>query len=684
MNGWLDGVMSTDLRPTLAALSFLAPGWAWALAGAVAVPLIAHLLSRRGGRVFEFPATRFVQQAVSDTARMLRPRHWLLMLLRIAALALLVGAFMQPVWLDAVPLGRGERGLMVTLLVDRSASMTRTAGGASLFDEARRRALATLDALDPARDRASVILIDAKPRPLLPEPSANFSALRDRLQDAEATHERGDAAAALDEALRHAAEDEAEADRARHIELFTDAQATTWPGDALASAEARGAAVRVHRIHGPAANVALRRPLVEPTTPIAGQRALASVEVANLSDEPRDVTVRFVNDTTAPPRTLRLDAGAAIRLAWSWTPDATGAHTLRFAITQDDALGLDDRVGRVVDVAGARPVSLLTKSDPQDPHAAAYFVSRALVPGDQAATGIAFGTIRPEAAPDALRDGMPGTWFLVEARELPDEAIAAVREHLAAGGGVVWVIDSAEAAAQLDALPAELRVITPEAWRADTRPIAAARFDDPLLTVFEGAARAGLIDQPVRASLQGTLTPAAEPLLLFEDGRPAAATRWVGAGRIAMIGFPLDEPGSDLPKGPAFVGLMQQLAHRLTPGRPPQPNPHPGDVVGETTARRVGLLTGSDDPPTPRAWVELHPEESDLRAAEARDADDDTDAAATADTAAAPPLRRDAEPLWPWLVLGALGLLIAEGLLLLAWSRRVLASSEPMGEVMHA
>jgi hypothetical protein len=244
------------------------------------------------------------------------------------------------------------------------------------------------------------------------------------------------------------------------------------------------------------------------------------------------------------------------------------------------------------------------------------------------------------------------------------------------------MVDRRETAAQLDQLPGELRVITPQTWRTDVRTIAAARFDDPLLEVFEGAARAGLIDRPIRASLQGTLAPAAEPLLTFDDGTPAAATRWVGAGRIALLGFPLDTAASDLPKGPAFVGLMQQLAHRLTPGRPPQPNPHPGDVVGNLTATRVGLLSDSEDPPMPRAWVELHPDESDLRTAEAS-ADADAGAAAAASAAVAPPLRQEATPLWPWFVLGALALLIVEGLALLSWSRVAVGSPEPTAGVAH-
>ncbi len=677
MIGWLFISAGHDLSPAFAAVSLLAPWWAWALTGAVGVPLVAHLLSRRGGRVMDFPATRFVRQAVTDTSRMLRPRHWLLMLLRIAALALLVAAFMQPVWLDAKPLA-GERGLLVSLLVDRSASMTRTADGATLFDEARRRALNALDELDPSRDRATIILIDAQPQPLLPEPTGNFSELRARLRAAEPTHERGDIAAALSMAMQTPGDPPAR--RLPHLELFTDAQATTWPGQALSSAAARGIALRTHHLAGPTDNIALRRPRVEPTTPIAGQPALVSVEVANLGEAPRRVTVRFEAPQDGD-RSVTLDAGATARLSWRWTPEAVGANVLRFALMgADDALPLDDAVGRVVEVAPARPITLLTAADPQDPDTTAFFVSRALVPGEQGDTGVALRTRPPDAAPDISRDDAPGTWFIFDAGRLPDATLTAMRDHLAAGGGVVWVIDSADATAQLGELPDDLRVIEPEAWRIDQRTLANARFDDPLLAVFEGAARSGLVDQPIRASMQGRLATAAEPLMIFDDGTPAAATRWVGPGRIAVLGFPLNAAATDLPKGPAFVGLMQQLAHHLAPGRPLPPNPQPGDMVQDITAERVGLLQDEMQTQTPRAWVELHPDESDLRVAEEPASKIAAAAGTTADLAP-PPLRTEAQPLWPYLVLAALLLLIAEGAALLAWSSPSSTTPLPVAQI---
>lgn len=696
-----------DLTPTLGSVSLLAPWWAWALIGAVGVPIAAHLLSRHGGRLLDFPATRFVQQAVSDTAKLLRPRHWLLLVLRIAALALLVIAFMQPVWLSATPGADDQRGLIVTLLVDASVSMTRAEGGAALFDEARRRAIAALEQLDPSRDLASVILVDADPQPLLPEPSANFSALRARLLSAKPTHERGDAAGALAlaRAMGDRADDADDATRPRRAVWWTDAQATGWPGEALSAARAAGVDVRVHRIDGPTANIALRRPRVEPTNPAVGRRALASVEAVNHGEQPRTVAVRF--DRADEARRVRLDAGQAARLTWPTTFDAPGRAMVRFALegadAAADALALDDQVGRVVRVVEALPATLITRADHDDPSTAAFYLARALSPGadDDGGSGVTLRVLDPgqvagiadgrdQSAAESELSERPGVWFLVETG-VPDDALrVAVRDHLAAGGGVVWVVDTPTAADAIAGLDESLAVIEADGdqpWRRGASELAAARFDDPLLAVFEGSARAGLLGHRVAASVNGQLSAAAEPLMMFADGRPAAATRWVGPGRIAMVGFPLSPGASDLPQSAGYVALIQQLAHHLTPGRPPTPNPRPGEALGEpftpgTIAQRVGPVSPSElsdegdgaGDADAAAWVELDPAESDLRPieqeAERDDASEgDADSMATGTDDAAMRVERSA--LWPWFALASLVLLLIEGLALWRWAAPV-------------
>ena len=42
---------------------FTTATWSWVLAAAVGIPVAAHLLSRRGGALVDFPTLRFLKQA---------------------------------------------------------------------------------------------------------------------------------------------------------------------------------------------------------------------------------------------------------------------------------------------------------------------------------------------------------------------------------------------------------------------------------------------------------------------------------------------------------------------------------------------------------------------------------------------------------------------------------------------
>ena len=76
-------------------MGFLSP--IFLLAGlAVAVPLILHLFHRRDAKRMVFPALQYLLRTEKEHARTIRFRQLLLLLLRIAAVLLLVGAGARP------------------------------------------------------------------------------------------------------------------------------------------------------------------------------------------------------------------------------------------------------------------------------------------------------------------------------------------------------------------------------------------------------------------------------------------------------------------------------------------------------------------------------------------------------------------------------------------------------------
>src|SRR4051794_41519484 len=104
-------------------MQFLTPAFFLGL-GAIAIPILVHLIQREKKRVVEFPSLMFVRRIPYQSVRRRRIRHWPLLLLRAAAIALIVAAFARPFLqrgAAASAIAGGARE--VVILLDQSASM---------------------------------------------------------------------------------------------------------------------------------------------------------------------------------------------------------------------------------------------------------------------------------------------------------------------------------------------------------------------------------------------------------------------------------------------------------------------------------------------------------------------------------------------------------------------------------
>jgi hypothetical protein len=134
-------------------MNFLAPVFFLGLA-TIAVPIIVHLIQRERKHVQFFPSLMFVQKIPYQSVRRRRIRHWGLLLMRAAAIALLVAAFARPFLPQgaaALAAAGGNRELVI--LLDNSASM----GYADHFDRAREAAHSAIASIGPT-DSATLVL----------------------------------------------------------------------------------------------------------------------------------------------------------------------------------------------------------------------------------------------------------------------------------------------------------------------------------------------------------------------------------------------------------------------------------------------------------------------------------------------------------------------------------------------
>src|SRR5215510_5574192 len=103
-------------------MNFLFPLFLIGLAG-LAVPVVLHLIQRERKNVVHFPSLMFLRRIPYQSVKRRRIRHWLLLAMRLAALALIVLAFARP-FLRRTEIVAGASGAReVVILLDRSYSM---------------------------------------------------------------------------------------------------------------------------------------------------------------------------------------------------------------------------------------------------------------------------------------------------------------------------------------------------------------------------------------------------------------------------------------------------------------------------------------------------------------------------------------------------------------------------------
>ena len=127
-------------------------------AGLAAVPLILHLLMRQTPRHVIFPALRLIQARHKQSKKRLRIKNWLLLIARMALLALMALALARPTLTTDTPLGDSEVDTAIALVVDTSLSMEYTERGKDRLQEAKARAA---EILNRATDGSEVFVIDS-------------------------------------------------------------------------------------------------------------------------------------------------------------------------------------------------------------------------------------------------------------------------------------------------------------------------------------------------------------------------------------------------------------------------------------------------------------------------------------------------------------------------------------------
>ncbi|WP_020473804.1 BatA domain-containing protein [Zavarzinella formosa] len=406
-------------------------------AALVGLPVLLHLIMRQEPRRLPFPAFRFLKQKQQINQRKIRLRHLLLLLLRMALIALICLALWQPVTSSGGFGLRADRPIAAILVLDTSPSMgyalaersglseerqkqlkllgEPASGPWTCLDEARGRILEILDELPP---ESKVAILDTGDRsePIwsltlesarqlvrgIKKPKANSQPVTRLLESAYTMFARVDGE--LDpgqEALP------------RLLAVFSDRTATSWDTARIGELQSMRDRVPLPSIFHAYVDVGVDKPVnmaittveMKPQIVPAGQPVIINVTVEATGTSEANVLL-FAVDGEEPQR-IPVNPGPDKAATRQLRKDGLkpGLHQAKLSLFTPDALPFDNE--KFITFRVREPRKVLAIMDIAPPSG---FLGRALAMAGQPTTGLVLWKTALESV----------GWYTVDLRSLDD------------------------------------------------------------------------------------------------------------------------------------------------------------------------------------------------------------------------------------------------------------------------
>jgi hypothetical protein len=559
----------------------------------VALPLLIHLFNRHRDRVVEWGAMQFLDLG-RRVRRRIRLTELLLMLARMAVLALVALALARPFWTPTAAasgnqllVGASAPPRDVVLVIDGSDSMDRRCGGTTPRARAVLWARQFVAQLRPG-DSVAVLVADERVHPAIDPPSFDRTRIDDALTALALTpapagaRRSSDLPAALVEAFRVL---ERAGNPVRDVIVLTDGQRSAWRPDETRRwnlvrdlqrrlpvppriwALALGAGIPSDAPNGTVGPLVLTRALVTPGLPIT-----VSTTLTNAGPGPLSRTAELLVDGRPQPGSAQavgpVPAGGRTPLSFRTSLLAPGTHALAVRLVGgDDALPGDDLSTTSVAVTAALPVLLVDGKPGLEPYRGATdFLRAALAPAGDDTPQVRARVITTRELDAAALLGQKVA-ILAGVDRLTPASVAVLHRFVDSGGGLLIALgDRADAAFfnSLDWMPARLGAVVGDA--ATRQPVVHPRpatFSGPALAPFaEGdvppLAEAGCFTYHVLHPTERSTATGR-----FDNGHPWTVERRQGRGQVLLLATALDAASGTLPVNPDFVPLTHGWVFHL-------------------------------------------------------------------------------------------------------------------------
>lgn len=533
-------------------LAFLAPLFFAGLV-ALAIPVLVHLTYRQKANVILFPSLMFVQKVPFKSMRRQKIRHWLLFLLRCAALLLLALAFSRPFFNQAsIAATLSSASREVVILVDTSNSMAY----GDRWERAQRAARETINGLS-ASDRASLVFFsDAAQLAVRSTPES--SVLLGALDVVRPTQRGTRYAPAVGIAQQLLAESGLPV---KEVVLITDYQRSGFDPDQPVELPEGTHLIGIDVAEEGSANLSIATLLLQREASGAGEQLIVNARVVNQGEatvEGVEVTLR-VGDETVETRSVTLEGNSATTVQFQ--PRLLGNDAVRGTVLAgtDDLPG-DNTFYFMINPGETLDVLVLENTSAHETDS--FFFEHALSVG----TRPAFRSERKPVSQLQASDLVGVDAVLLNDAPFPSGAVgAALRAYVEAGGGLVVALGELTGPGGWQGSDAAA-LVPPFAVNPVDRT---AEFGGSIASYDRNHSVFEVFRTPRSGDFTAanfyrywSLQPAEGDLVLagFDDGTPALLGRTVGSGRVLVWPTSLDRFWNDLVTQPVFVPFI----HRVT------------------------------------------------------------------------------------------------------------------------
>lgn len=591
-------------------MSFLNPFMLFG-AGAIAIPIIIHLLNRRRFQRVVWAAMRFVKVSTEKNQRRMLVEDMILLAIRCLMLALLALAVARPAMRSTTHNVFGQSKVTAVIILDNSASMGVSDGVQTRFDKARKIAEQAVDAL-PSGSAAAVILASDVAKEVIKEPTHDLNLARKTVREAPLSDRATDLFPSIEKALETL---KGRSAIRKEIYIVTDGQLAGWRqlGDiqkTLKQAKEAGGEQQV------SAHLVLVGDSQERNLGISGlvlSSGLAPLnrplrfeaQVANYGkQEAKDTRVSLMVDgTSADEVTIpNIPPGGTRSVPLNTRLKSEGWHNITVRIPADRFPGDDARTLAVRAIREIRVLMVDGEPGSEPRESETFFLGHALVPvsAEEAEQYyVKTSTIAPADMAGTRFDDFDAV-VLANVPDFSTDTATAMENFVKRGGGLLIFPGAKMNASFYNSQLGTTRKLLPATF-GEPRGDAAQEdkfltfqtkgYDHPIVALWNDANAGTLASTRTFRSFDLTLLPAAtgeteksnvptptpapaqtnaavsfaapKTILRYSDGSIAMAERALGLGRVVMFASTADTAWNDLAVRPAFVPLLHRTLGTL-------------------------------------------------------------------------------------------------------------------------